>query len=412
MSNTIKGNVEAITLYDYYHTRIDNQEKEETAINHTIDQLHIPIQELHIQEWELKKRREEESQLKKEASTAQLALFEERNAVIQSKNTIAQLNTQNALDKQKINELLVITGSVEQEVAFYKDSRPEKTQKFPISQHLTDKPKTQSIVKKSLEPACQKPKNVLRTIFLPSEQTNCLKSEVDEIKSKIISISIENDKILQTLKDERSMREEELRNKYIQCSKSQKELLEEIEKQDKTNYLIVKDLIDAKYLAHNEERKLNEECHVLRMENEEFRKNAIVTVERTKKESECMQKKMAKVSNEIVSQLKNEAQHKSEGLMIIKEQYEKIKQIHQARMKSLEEELAYKTKKCEDLKTRNELELEGYTNDIDSIRRKLSLYTEFFSQNANSKDDNDKEESEHEEKSKDKELPQEEEAKA
>ena len=373
---TVKGTVESADIYQYYHAKIDNAENDDLVLNKLSDDLKIPIDLSHKQEWELKKRREEHSNLQKTAAEVELALLEERNQVIRSKTLINHLEKENKESDVKNNELLALTGTVEQEVKFYKDTIPEKTQKFPIANPYgsAKKSKTQSVVKKMLAQPCPKPKNVLRTIYIPSEQANCMKAEVDQLKIKMAEQQSEYSVQIEKLKNERLQREEIMREEYIAYLDRLKEVEDKIEKETSNCYLMTRDLVDLKYLSENEERKLHEECHALRLENEEFRRNIISTIERGKQEQKNMVHEMSKVSNEVIQQLKFEGQRKSESLMIIKEQYERIQQIYKNRVQTLAELLEKKSKKCTDLKVRNSLELEGYQRDIESIRRKLGIY--------------------------------------
>ena len=61
------------------------------------------------------------------------------------------------------------------------------------------------------------------------------------------------------------------------------------------------------------------------MENEEIRKNAKAAVDNAKNEKAIIECNISKNQNDIVQSFKTEGQLKSEGLMLIQEQYDKIK---------------------------------------------------------------------------------------
>jgi hypothetical protein len=205
-----------------------------------------------------------------------------------------------------------------------------------------------------------------------------VKAEVDELKKIAADQAREYKEQIENLKNERLFREEEMRIKYMEQNHKLGEIEEKISKAAENNYLMTKDYIDLKHLSECEERKYQEECHALKLENDEYRRNTIATIERTKQEAKNIQAEMSKVSSDIVQQLKFEGQKKGESLMIIKEQYQKIQQIYANRIQALQDTLQRKTKKCDELKTRNTLEMEGYQRDIDTIRRKLGLYTDIL----------------------------------
>lgn len=128
----------------------------------------------------------------------QNALNAERDRIVQIKTHTDQLKIKGKENRQLIIELLEKNNAVEQHVYYQKDQQPEKIQSF-AKQSLT-KPTIRggimnagSTLRKNIDEHKQNPSinydmqtpNILRTIYLPNDQSSQIRSEVDGLHAQI-----------------------------------------------------------------------------------------------------------------------------------------------------------------------------------------------------------------------------------
>jgi hypothetical protein len=200
--------------------------------------------------------------LQKQLSDSHLALYEEREQILKLAKCIDKLIQEKSSDSRKISELTNMIEPIEQEVTFFKDCRPETIQKFPrvnkenidnkqiskstksslfktsSSRHANltrhgdktlgkDKPYDSLSLMKSVKSpnTClgyytrnigqhnPKPRNILRTIYLPNEEANSIGMEVDNLKKQLDYEKALTQGEMSALKEDRRIREEEWRIK-------------------------------------------------------------------------------------------------------------------------------------------------------------------------------------------------------
>jgi len=112
------------SILNYYRARVDEIQKERDEWFERLENLRISQQDYHKQEWELKRRAEEIAELQKTLSDSHIALFEERELALKLRREVEELQGKSVEDRRKIMELLALTGSVEQDITYFKDCRP------------------------------------------------------------------------------------------------------------------------------------------------------------------------------------------------------------------------------------------------------------------------------------------------
>ena len=206
----MEGRIELESILKYYRERVDNIQNEREDWYGMIENVKISQEEKHSLEWELHKRKTELAEIQKALSDSHLALFDEREQVLKLRRRNDELKLQEKEDRRRIMELLALTGSVEQDITYFKDSQPNMVKRFPQGVNTAALPKenislrgnvsksktgimgTSSMSKSMMSgtgfkskvgTVRDKPKNILRTIYLPNEQINTLQIEVEQLKA-------------------------------------------------------------------------------------------------------------------------------------------------------------------------------------------------------------------------------------
>jgi coiled-coil domain-containing protein 77 len=114
-------------LLSYYRSKIGEFDKERMEWLAKIEEIRISHEDKHRLEWELLKRKEEIAELQRTLSESKLMLFEERQLCLKLQRDNDQLKLKELEDRKRIQELLIMTGSVEEQVVLQRDVRPQTT---------------------------------------------------------------------------------------------------------------------------------------------------------------------------------------------------------------------------------------------------------------------------------------------
>lgn len=371
-----ESSIPSIDLLNYYRDQVNQFENERQYALKRFGEIEVSYEQLHKAKWDLHVKEEEISELQKGLSDANVYLFDEREQVLRLQAEIDQLKMEQMEDRRRIQHLLALTQPVKQEVTFFKDCRPGKVTQMPLASQKnpidTRKTKDRFGYIKSTIPS--KPTNnnnnnrILRTIYMPSERTDSLILTIESLQNQLNETQRLNEERLTSLLEDRKMREDEYKE-HINKILSQNMLNEEeLRKCQQILQKTTKDLLEERRKYSIKEREYNETILQLKSEKE-LLENRLNEVSRLSKlQIESIRKRLEKESELLSVHLKDELMSKDEDIYVLKEQYEKVQEICEKKLRNNENELRkWKKKYNEILKQRN-LEFEGYTKDISYLR--------------------------------------------
>ncbi len=138
------------------------------------------------------------------------------------------------------------------------------------------------------------------------------------------------------------------------------------------------DYLNERYAFQTRERQVQEEDRLLRLENDQLRIAVKNVSSKSKFNAHLVETRSEKKSNELVGRFRQQTQAQTEGLQILKEQYERIQQISMDRVHALEEQAARANKKWQESERRRKLETEGFVRDVEMMKRKARVYDEYM----------------------------------
>ena len=165
---------------------------------------------------------------------------------------------------------------------YQKDAQPEKIQSYSKTSLVKSGASRATIggtLRKTIEEHKANPAihydyntpNVLRTIYLPNDQSSQMRTEVESLHEQIQQQRVHYERILNKLRDDRSEVEESQRQRYVQVSEEIEKTLQQLQEQEIFNYQVVRDHVECMTQFEAEERKLQEETESIRLENAQLR---------------------------------------------------------------------------------------------------------------------------------------------
>jgi len=80
---------------------------------------------------------------------------------------------------------------------------------------------------------------------------------------------------------------------------------------------------------------------------------------------------------EYQDKFRDQAKIQQENIAIIKDQYRKVQEIYKRKTQEMQERLEGDTNKVNKTESRRKLELEGYSADLQNMRRKIEFYQKY-----------------------------------
>ena len=305
-------------------------------------------------------------------------------------------------DRRRIVQLLQFAEPFEQQIKLFYDKRPEmadkkvspsnfdydgKNQYLPNSVSLkkcVDKNKknkktsTPSTVRKTPSDARQ---NVIKTIMFPTEsnenfatdENKCLKKQ----KEELIALC---ENIIMKMEEDGRLREEEFRLQKLNMNAKLQDLQRKNKKLEKVNYDITKNYMDLKYDIEINNKKLNDEYELAKLQNEALQNSLKDVVKKINIEKEVSQNEYARKTREVTNSLRNQVKSKEENANLVKEQYKQIQKIYADKVGDLENKLKIITTKCRELESMEGIQVEGYITEMKRLRKELKDYENYVNQ--------------------------------
>ena len=220
--------------------------------------------------------------------------------------------------------------------------------------------------------------NLIKTIMFPTEtkesfatdENKCLKKQKEELVALY-------ENIIMKMEEDGRLREEEFRLQNINMQSKLAELQKRNKKLEKLNYDITKDYMDLKYDMEINNKKLNDEYELAKLQNEALTHSLNDIIKKTTIEKEVNRNEYARKTREVTNSLRNQVKAKEENANLIKEQYKQIQKIYADKVGDLENKLTSITNKCKDLEAIKGIQLDNFEDDIKKYRMELRQYEDY-----------------------------------
>lgn len=300
-------------------------------------------------------------------------------------------------------QLLQFAEPIENQLKLFYDKRPEVTER-QISQSnfnydaknqyssnsvslkkCVDKSKakntTPSANRKTPSDARQ---NIVKTIMFPTEtkenfatdENKCLKKQ----KEELIALC---ENIIMKMEEDGRLREEEFRLQKINMNQKLQDLQRKNKKLEKLNYDITKNYMDLKFDIEINNKKLNDEYELVKLQNEALQNSLNDIVKKTNIEREVCKNELARKTREVTSSLRNQVKAKEENANLVKEQYKQIQKIYADKVSDLESKLRQISTKCRDLESMEGIQVENYAEEMKRLRKQIKDYENYVNQLKN-----------------------------
>ncbi|KAG6962835.1 hypothetical protein JG688_00008419 [Phytophthora aleatoria] len=395
-----EGGKNATELLAFYRQRCEqfHAEREQTLAH--LAQIEVSKEEAHRLKWELKTKNEEIADLEESLKKANAALFQTKAELIDLQTENKTLKLQEQDDRQKIQQLLALTQPITEQVTFFRDCRPgtrttypsgrtptPTTYPYPSTMHIGSEEMQQERKKKkpqksgfavrgnapSLKNITQSipPIKVLRTIYMPNEQTAALAKTIENLQKQLESHQQLTETRIQALLDGFAEEKAKMLLHQQQIEEKSTQLEKQVEKTKRVLTQTTKDYLVLRHKSQETERLAHEEIFEVKQKCETLVTEKTKLTEKVREETNALREVVREEGNQTVLEFRNQALSRERDLHILKEQYAAMQEACTKRIQDLQVRLTKLRSRYRSLDKRRAMEMEGFTRDLAGLKRHL-----------------------------------------
>ncbi|KAG3010813.1 hypothetical protein PC120_g14844 [Phytophthora cactorum] len=367
-----EGGKNATELLAFYRQRCEqfHAEREQTLAH--LAQIEVSKEEAHRLKWELKTKNEEIADLEESLKKANAALFQTKAELIDLQTENKTLKLQEQDDRQKIQQLLALTQPITEQVTFFRDCRPEMQQ-----ERKKKKPQKSGFAVRGNAPSLKNitqsipPNKVLRTIYMPNEQTAALTKTIENLQKQLESHQQLTETRIQALLDGFAEEKAKMLLHQQQIEEKSTQLVKQVEKTKRVLTQTTKDYLVLRHKSQETERLAHEEIFQVKQKCDTLVTEKTKLTEKVREETNALREVVREEGNQTVLEFRNQALSRERDLHILKEQYAAMQEACTKRIQDLQVRLTKLRSRYRSLDKRRAMEMEGFTRDLAGLKRHL-----------------------------------------
>ncbi|TMW61948.1 hypothetical protein Poli38472_009441 [Pythium oligandrum] len=386
-------------LLEFYRHRCEQFQQERQAMLDRMAQAEVSKEQYHRLHWDLKAHKEQIVELEEAVRTANATVFQlrEEKLALESENELLRIQEQD--DRRKIQHLLALTKPVIEEVTFFQDCRPDSTSAYPLQPqpHTYSYPSTMHISSEQMvkekkrstmnalssrgtrtvkqvtyaTPRVVAPHQVLRTVYMPSEQASELTKKVEHLRAQLAKQQKLTEDRIQHIIDQCAEEKASLQREHKQLSDANQILTKEVEKSQRILQKTTRDYLVLRHQSQEAERIAHEELHAAKERCDKLEEEKEIAKQQAQSDVEAMHEKTQEESAQCAQELRSQAVSRERDLIILREQYAALQEACARRIQDLQDRLVKLRGRYRSLDKRRSMEMEGFTRDIASLKRHI-----------------------------------------
>ena len=377
-------------MIEYYKMKIAEIEKERIEWMTKLEGLNQNTQDFYTKEWELRKLTDEITELQQSLSEANIALNQERKKVIHFNNEIESFKNKTKDDRRRMVQLLQFAEPIENSMKTYFDRRPDALEKperniyeqnsVSLKKNINrskNNSKNKNIISNRKTPSDGR-QNKIKTIMFPTDtKENFVNDENKNLKKQLEEIKALYENIILKMEEDSKLRDEEIRLQTINMNQKLLELKKRKNRLEKLNFDITKNFMDLKYDTDKNNKRLNEELELTKLQNEALKNSLNDIIKKANIEKEVSKNEYNRKTKQVANSLRNQVKKKEENANLVKEQYKEIEKIYADKLNELENKYNATLDKYNDLigleKENSQIE-NDYIQNIQNLRNSMKKY--------------------------------------
>ena len=220
--------------------------------------------------------------------------------------------------------------------------------------------------------------NVVKTIMFPSDsKENFVTDENKYLKKQKDDVKTLYENMIMKMEEDAKLRDEEIRLQTNNMNAKLQDLQRRKKNLEKLNNDIISGFMDLKYDSGINKKKLDDELELTKLQNEALNNSLKDVIRKNNVEREVGKKEYARKTRQLANALRNQVKNKEENANLVKEQYKQIQQIYSDKVNELQDKYFKILEKCNELRSRQGIQVEGYIMEMDRLRNELKKYENY-----------------------------------
>ena len=380
-----------IELLDYYRVKSDKIEAERTEWLQQLNLIKQSIQNVHLKEREVLDKKIQIAEQQKALSDSHLILLDEKLNELKIIKDNEELKRANEKDQIKIAELASLSKETKYGTdprnVLITDSRPKDSKKasLAVDKDADEKDKSEqwssyvSKYKKSKNAPLGKQQGKIKTIFLPHEDVNKLKSEIQKLKEYKENQRKLYSQCLKAYQKEKEIKKEEIRLRKFDHENKLTELQGIVEKRSTQRDSICRDYFQERHRikekanptveSFEERLKVTKEILIKKLDDEKLK---------LEREIAYQVETLEQHGKDYTDKFRNQAKRKEGKVNILKDQYIHLQKVYVENIKTLEIELESYNQREENIEFRRQRESTMFSEDILTLKKRVTDYESYI----------------------------------
>lgn len=355
VSGKLDYSSDLLEILPYYRSRVEEGERERLEWLQKYQSVRVRQEHLHKLEWEQKARTEEMQELSHQLKERQSVLQKGRESLV----SLAKANEQFFSDKKgnrdKLLRLMDKTEPIQQDIYLSEGEKPLNIYSYASNSNNND----------------LKPKHIIRTLHLPSPQTESLSKERDLVLKEIENQRRFYIQRIGEAREKKRFREDLLRTNYEQNSQELDDLIERFNKAQAGKLIAVRDIFRLKHEYEDRERQILEDSQELRVKLDAMLSELQKSKVRISKDNNRVEKQASNKAQDYAHQFRTQVALTKDKLELVQDQYSHLQNIFKDKVSDLESRYSNLNRKYMDLDSRTKLENEGYRSEIANLQQRI-----------------------------------------
>jgi coiled-coil domain-containing protein 77 len=197
-----------------------------------------------------------------------------------------------------------------------------------------------------------------------TDENKYLKKQKDDVKTLY-------ENMIMKMEEDAKLRDEEIRLQTNNMNAKLQDLQRRKKNLEKLNNDIISGFMDLKYDSGINKKKLDDELELTKLQNEALNNSLKDVIRKNNVEREVGKKEYARKTRQLANALRNQVKNKEENANLVKEQYKQIQQIYSDKVNELQDKYYKILEKCNELRSRQGIQVEGYIMEMDRLRNEL-----------------------------------------
>ena len=362
-------------LLSHYRNRLQMFEKEREEWLERIERLFSEQKNYSNTLKQAKDSNDEIFKLQTRLSEVQSAIFSEKHQAMKLNRENELLKLEQMQDRRQLMEFMSLAAPKPKDKVFFEDKRPRaqpkqfqndvawcnicKTYNGPKHDHFVGK-KT------------QKPKHVMRTVYLPNENFNKSALEVEMLKKQLEEEKEAYENELKNLSEESKVRDYETQvRKQVDEAKIQ-ELKQIVQREEEAKVQATKEYLKVRHQLQTAEAQLRQQIAITKEQTENLTEKYTRAKNDIKQELNEAERLSKIKSNDFAQKFRSKVMKNEESINIIKEQYSELQSEYASKIQKLQEKINDLSQSYKDLEEKRRIASNKYKSRISELNEELN----------------------------------------